>query len=103
MIGDISCEPDHECNPLPFYTKTTSFDNPSLRVWEKNQTVDLISIDNLPTFLPLEASAHFSDQLITHLSKILKHGVVDSVWRGADKKFQQAIDEYFPALTRKIV
>lgn len=103
VIGDISCEPDHECNPLPFYTKTTSFDNPTLRVWEKNQTVDLISIDNLPTFLPMESSAHFSGQLVAYLNKILKHGVTDPVWRVADEKFMQVIDEYFPVLTRKII
>ncbi len=103
VIGDISCEPDHECNPLPFYTKTTSFDNPTLRVWEKNQTVDLISIDNLPTFLPLEASAHFSGQLITHLSRVLKNDAADAIWRGAESRFNRVVDEYFPALTRKII
>lgn len=103
VIGDISCEPDHECNPLPFYTKTTSFDNPTLRVWEKNQTVDLISIDNLPTFLPLESSAHFSGQLLPHLSHLLKRGATDVVWQGALEKFNQVVSQYFPELKKKIV
>lgn len=103
VIGDISCEPDHVCNPLPFYSQASTFENPAHRIWEKGKAVDLISIDNLPTFLPMESSAHFSEQLMPHLDSLLSKGLDSAIWRRADEKFNEVINDYFPVIMRNTV
>jgi alanine dehydrogenase len=83
VISDISCEPDSKYNPLPFYTETTSFENPTQSIRE----VDLISIDNLPSYLPVESSMHFSEQLIPHLQGLLDEKIDYSAWSKAKETF----------------
>lgn len=95
VIGDISCEPDHACNPLPFYSKASTFENPAHRIWENGKSIDLISIDNLPTFLPVESSVHFSQQLIIHLQSLLEQGVEDFVWKKSLQEFNKVLNFYF--------
>ena len=85
VISDISCEPDSKYNPLPFYTETTSFENATQSLGE----VDLISIDNLPSYLPVDSSIHFSEQLIAYLHGLLDGEVNDSVWSKANETFRE--------------
>jgi len=85
VISDISCELDSKYNPLPFYTKTTNFENPTQKIGD----VDLIAIDNLPSYLPMNSSIHFSIQLITHLYELLNGNIQNTVWKNAVNIFNQ--------------
>jgi len=60
LILDISCDPTHPYNPFPIYNKTTTFNNFILKI---NQYINVISIDNLPSFYSLESSDYFSNLL----------------------------------------
>jgi saccharopine dehydrogenase (NAD+, L-lysine forming) len=84
VISDISCEPESKYNPLPFYKETNSFKNPTQSIAD----VDLIAIDNLPSYLPVDSSIHFSEQLITHLNDLL-NGNISTVWNAASNTFHE--------------
>ena len=49
-------------NPVPIYSISTTFRNPTVRVegLKQGPPVDVISIDHLPSLLPREASEQFS-------------------------------------------
>jgi len=74
VISDVSCDPFSDANPLPIYSDCTSMKRPAIRVLEPNQSmplpVDLISIDHLPTLLPVESSEEFCNALLPHLLAI---------------------------------
>ena len=59
VICDVSCDPNSEFNPLPLYSECTTWAEPALRIREE-PVLDLISIDNLPSTLPREASDAFN-------------------------------------------
>jgi len=61
VIVDISCDYNNINNPLPIYNECSTFENPIIKI---NDTVDLISIDNLPSLLPRESSKEFSKNLL---------------------------------------
>jgi saccharopine dehydrogenase (NAD+, L-lysine-forming) len=92
LITDISCEPSNRCNPLPFYQESSTFKDPTQRVSNNRNPVDLVAIDNLPSFLPVESSMHFSSQLIKHLLALLDNSDVNSVWSKAEHMFLDIID-----------
>lgn len=73
LIVDVSCDYSRPNNPIPLYTKATSWLNP---VFECSQHVSVIAIENLPSLLPLDASIEFS-KLFTDL--LLRYG--DSCWK----------------------
>ena len=83
VISDISCEPDSKYHPLPFYKETTSFEMPTQAIG----SVDLIAIDNLPSYLPVDSSIHFSGQLINHLIDLLSEDRENAVWHKAANTF----------------
>jgi len=85
VISDISCEPESKYNPLPFYTENNSFEHPTQTI----SGVDLISIDNLPSYLPVDSSMHFSEQLITHLLELLAGDLHNNAWSAAAHSFHQ--------------
>ena len=60
MITDISCDPG-EYNPIPIYSKTTSFSEPLLRIISGTNLLDLCAIDHLPSLLPVESSEDLPD------------------------------------------
>ena len=103
IIADVSCEPDHACNPLPIYTETTSFNNPTYRVWNDNAAIDLMSIDNLPVFLPAESSANFSAQLIGYLEDLLAGDDKTGVWARAADTYYNNLSRLFDADMRKVI
>lgn len=84
VISDISCELESKYNPLPFYSETNSFENPTQTIGK----VDLIAIDNLPSYLPLDSSIHFSEQLIAHLHDLLSGKINHSAWDRAANIFR---------------
>ena len=87
VICDVSCDPYGDYNPLPIYNKCTTFDDPTLRVVDGDKPVDLISIDHLPSLLPVESSEDFCEQLMPYLLKLDQ--LDDGVWGRAFDIFQQ--------------
>lgn len=66
IIADVSCDPNSDINPIPIYNQHTSWENPFLSL-ELNKPLEIMSVDNLPSTLPLESSIDFSEQLTPHL------------------------------------
>lgn len=68
VIVDISCDFENKFNPFPIYSRSTTFDDPALRILEQSDfgaclPLDVIAIPNLPSLLPLDSSVEFSKQL----------------------------------------
>ena len=61
LIVDISCDYNSPNNPIKIYNHKTTFENP---IYNYNNYVDIIAIDNLPSLLPFESSTFFSHNLI---------------------------------------
>lgn len=67
VITDVSCDPNSEYNPIPVYSRITSWEEPALRVRDGRSgalPLDVISVDNLPSVLAEEASYAFGDVLL---------------------------------------
>lgn len=87
VISDVSCDPFSDANPLPIYNVCTTMLEPSVRIIDNNDHhLDLISIDHLPSLLPIESSNEFADALLPHLLGIdqLNQGV----WQRAESMFK---------------
>ena len=91
IICDVSCDPYGDHNPLPIYDKCTMFSEPTLRLIDGDNPLDLIAIDHLPSLLPVESSEDFCQQLLPYLLQLtnLKQGV----WQRANQIFVSKINE----------
>ena len=65
VIVDISCDYKNPFNPIKIYNKSTNFIKP---VFNYNNFVDIIAIENLPSLLPFDSSSHFSINLVKLLT-----------------------------------
>lgn len=85
-IGDISCDPTSDFNPVPVYQEATSWEAPVIRVAE-DPVLDVMAIDNLPSLLPRESSEDFAAQMLPYLQGMgdLKKGA----WGRAEKLFRE--------------
>lgn len=72
VIADVSCDPNSDLNPIPIYNQHTTWNNPFLKTSFSND-LEIMSVDNLPSTLPLESSIDFSEQLTPHLINFLTH------------------------------
>ncbi len=90
IIADISCDPNGPYNPLPIYNKITTFKKPTIRVSDGPQSIDVMAIDHLPSFLPKESSCDFSEQLLPHLQQLLAVGPESPSWKRAASFYQKA-------------
>ncbi len=90
VLADISCDVGSPCNVLPIYDRTTTWQEPVLRLRSGSDPVDLIAIDNLPSLLPREASLSFSAELTPLLSVL--DDPSDEIWRRCQKAFDQQVD-----------
>ena len=88
VIGDIACDPDSDYNPVPVYTRATTWDAPALRVHD-TPPLDVMAIDNLPSLLPLESSTDFAAQLLPHLSTLDTDP--EGVWQRARTAYQSHV------------
>ncbi len=70
MIADVSCDPNSDLNPIPIYTHHTTWERPFITTDFVNR-LEIMSVDNLPSTLPLESSIDFSSQLTPHLIEFL--------------------------------
>lgn len=82
VIVDVSCDATNPHNPLPFYNRTTTFDDPLITVTEGGHTFDIVAIDHLPTLLPRESSDRFSNDLLPSFFE-LAHFETARVWQDA--------------------
>jgi saccharopine dehydrogenase (NAD+, L-lysine-forming) len=89
VIADISCDVGSPCNVLPVYDRTTTWQEPVLRLRPDADPVDLIAIDNLPSMLPREASLSFSAEFAPLLSTLGDPS--DQVWRRCQETFDQQV------------
>lgn len=86
VIGDVACDPDSEFSPIKVYDRTTTWQEPVLRVAD-NPPLDVMAIDNLPSMLPRESSSDYAAQLLPSLRKL---GDMDSQpWAGARSTFDR--------------
>jgi saccharopine dehydrogenase (NAD+, L-lysine forming) len=88
VVADVTCDVTSECNVLPVYDTTTTWQRPVRRLREGDRPVDLIAIDNLPSLLPVEASHAFSAELHPHLMNLNDD---DSPWKRAVRVFEEAV------------
>ncbi len=84
MISDVSCDPFSSFNPLPVYSAPSTWDAPFEAL---AGGVEITSIDNLPSLLPLEASEDFSDQLLPTLLAYPD----GEAWQAAQASFEDAV------------
>ena len=88
VIGDIACDPDSDFSPIKVYDRTTTWDEPAIRVHDV-PVLDVTAIDNLPSMLPAESSADFAGQLLPHLTTL--HAIDQDVWARARAIFDGAV------------
>ncbi len=84
IIGDVSCDPTSDLNPIPIYDEITSWQKPFVDTCD----LELLAVDNLPSLLPKESSIDFSDQLTPHLLNLATKGSEDPVWKAALDTFR---------------
>lgn len=90
VIGDIACDPDSDFSPIKVYDRTTTWDDPALRVHD-SPPLDVTAIDNLPSMLPIESSEDYAEQL---LPSLLTLGAPDDgVWGRAKTTYDHHIEK----------
>lgn len=90
VIGDIACDPESVFSPIKVYDRTTSWDEPALRVQDV-PLLDVTAIDNLPSLLPVESSEDYASQLLPSLTTLTD--LTDGVWVRAKTFFDDHIKE----------
>jgi saccharopine dehydrogenase (NAD+, L-lysine-forming) len=97
LVSDITCDVTSDCNALPIYDSTTTWQQPVRRLQASSRPLDIIAIDNLPSLLPAEASVDFSAQLVPLLMALdgtAPHGRTLNgttlVWQRCLRAFQEA-------------
>lgn len=85
VIGDVSCDPDSDYNPVPVYDRATDWAAPALRV-ATDPVLDVTAIDNLPSMLPVESSEDYASQLLPSLLTL--DNLDGGVWARALKDFE---------------
>jgi len=84
VIGDIACDPSSDFNPVKVYDRTTTWDDPALRVHD-TPPLDVTAIDNLPSMLPVESSQDYAGQLLPALKTLTD--LQSGVWARAKQDF----------------
>ena len=84
LIGDISCDPGSEYNPIAIYNDVTTWKQPVMRITE-NPILEVMAIDNLPSLLPYESSIDFASQIIPFLMTLDE--INDGIWEFARQIF----------------
>lgn len=88
-IADVSCDPGSDYNPIPIYNRSTTFNDPVVRVTDGPPPLDIMAIDNLPSMLPVESSEYFAGQLLPFLMSL--DNLEDGVWGRAKTEFDRHI------------
>lgn len=88
VIGDIACDPTSDFSPIKVYDRTTSWDEPALRV-ATDPVLDVTAIDNLPSLLPVESSEDYAAQLLPSLLALDR--LEAGVWGRARAEFERHV------------
>ncbi len=88
VIGDIACDPTSDFSPIKVYDRTTTWEEPALRVHDA-PPLDVTAIDNLPSMLPVESSEDYAGQLLPSLLALDK--LETGVWGRAKAEFDRHI------------
>jgi saccharopine dehydrogenase (NAD+, L-lysine forming) len=86
VIGDIACDPTSDFSPIKVYNRTTTWEEPALRV-HTNPPLDVTAIDNLPSLLPIESSDDYAAQLLPSLRTLID--LSSGVWQRAELEFRR--------------
>ena len=88
---DVSCDYNSPNNPMPIYHQSTTFAQPTLPIdVGSGPSLDVISIDNLPSLLAREASESFSMSTVASL-KLLHRRHEEGVWLRAEAFFREKV------------
>lgn len=87
VIVDVSCDYTNKNNPIKIYDSKTTWKNP---IFQYNDNVDIIAIENLPSLIPYDSSKYFSGKLKDLLID-LKNGDKNNFWKDNLKIFYQKI------------
>jgi saccharopine dehydrogenase (NAD+, L-lysine-forming) len=90
VVGDVSCDPESEFNPVAIYSRHTDWAEPFLKV--KNSDIEVLAVDNLPSILPKESSEDFSSQLLPHLLSLHTERELPEVFKNALQEFKRNRD-----------
>ena len=90
VVGDIACDPDSDYNPVPVYSRATTWATPVTRVHDA-PPLDIMAIDNLPSLLPRESSFDFAEQLLPVLQTLDR--LDQGAWARAATVFQEHVRE----------
>lgn len=89
---DVSCDYTSPNNPMPIYHQSSTFTQPTIPIDVGcGPSLDVISIDNLPTLVAREASEMFSRPMIPSLK--LLHRRHEGVWTRAEALFREKVRE----------
>ncbi len=89
-VGDIACDPDSDYNPVPIYSKATTWQAPAFRA-HVSPPLDVMAIDNLPSMLPVESSQDYAAQLLPSLLSL--SNLASGVWARAEAEFKKHLSE----------
>jgi len=93
VIGDVSCDPDGDYNPIPIYDRATDWADPAIRV-ARDPVMDVTAIDNLPSMLPVESSIDYATQLLPTLLTL--NTLNSGVWARAYDTFKTHSEKVKP-------
>lgn len=88
ILSDVSCDYNNPSNPVPVYSSSTNYEIPFISVkglTPGSRELNVISIDNLPSSLPLESSTDFSNDLFPHLASYKDN---TGVWTRAEATYR---------------
>ena len=71
ILADVTCDVGLPTHRFPFYSTITTFENPCLTVGPQAAPLDVIAIDNVSAWLPVETSQRISEPLFLQLKALL--------------------------------
>ena len=89
VVGDVSCDPESDFNPVAIYNRHTSWEEAFLTV--EGSSTEVLAVDNLPSILPKESSEDFSEQLIGHLENLHTQEQLPEVFLNALRVFNEKL------------
>lgn len=94
VLVDVSCDGNNPTNPVPLYSVYTTFVEPVTRVrpaGESSTPFDVVSIDHLPSLVPLESSREFAALLLPSLIALAPERT--PVWQRAEQLYKSKLGE----------
>ena len=83
VIVDISCDYSKKNNPIQIYDNETTWVQP---VFSYNNKIDIIAVNNLPSLLPINSSAYFSEKCVELFIQLVQ-GDSNHYWKKNEEIF----------------